>query len=341
MLVKIPMKRADLTYSFPEELIATVPSRPTRVMFAEKAFEPVEISLDDLIRKIPAGDVFVINTTQVIKRRVFAGELEILFLNQVSVNKEANEWSVLFPSKKLKLGEHVSLPGGFSLELIEKGRPQRVKITPAITQKNFDQFAELPLPPYIQKARNNRHATTEDTNWYQTAWAKDAGSFAAPTASLHFSKMQIQQLIARDVQVIELVLHVGLGTFLPVLTEDLNDHTMHEEFYEISQANWDKIINAKKDSRGIWSLGTTTTRVLESVARTGVLTGSTDILLQEGSEFKIVDRLLTNFHQPESTLLALVAGFAGLKTVKHNYCWAVARKFKLFSYGDLSVWIKP
>ncbi len=341
MLVKTPMKRADLSYSFPEELIATVPSRPTRVMYVEKELGPVELTIEELIEKIPIGDVFVINTTQVIKRRVFAGKLEILFLNQLSENQNDNEWSVLFPSKKLKCGDKVSLPGGFSLKLLEKGRPQRVKVTPAIKQTDFDLFAELPLPPYLQKARNNRHATADDTRWYQTAWAKNAGSFAAPTASLHFTKEHMQKLAARGVQIIELVLHVGLGTFLPVLTEDLSDHTMHEEYYEISQTNWDTINTAKNKHHRIWSLGTTTTRVLESVARNGILTGSTDILLQEGSEFKIVDRLLTNFHQPESTLLALVAGFAGLKTVKHNYSWAIARKFKLFSYGDLSVWIKP
>ena len=139
---------------------------------------------------------------------------------------------------------------------------------------------------------------------------------------------------------IELTLHVGLGTFLPVLTEDLSDHKMHEEIYQISSENWNLIQTAKSENKGIWSLGTTTTRVLESVARTGILSGVTDILLQQGSEFKIVNRLLTNFHQPESTLLALVAGFSDLALVKKNYRWAVEKKFKLFSYGDLSVWIK-
>ncbi len=335
------MKRSDLTYNFPDDLIATVPSRPTRVMYVEKLLPPVELSVDALISKIPTGDVFVINTTKVIKRRVFAADLEILFLNQLSANADNNEWSVLFPAKRFQVGEKIALPNGFCLELLEKGRPQRVKITPAISQNDFDLIAELPLPPYIQKARNSRHATANDTTWYQTAWGKDAGSFAAPTASLHFTNQHVQQLAARGVHVVELILHVGLGTFLPVLTEDLNDHTMHEESYEISLDSWDKITTAKKQGRAIWSLGTTTTRVLESVGRSQKLSGSTDILLQVGSEFKVVDRLLTNFHQPESTLLALVAGFAGLAAVKHNYSWAIARKFKLFSYGDLSVWIKP
>lgn len=335
------MKRADLYYSYPEELIALTPSRPSRVMFVDGNQLPSEIGIDDLIKKIPAGDVFAINTTEVVKRRVFVDDLEILFLNQLSGKNEFNEWSVLFPSKKWSIGDKLNLPGGFVMELLEKGRPQKVKITPAISQTDFDKIAELPLPPYIQKARNSRHASAEDSNWYQTAWAKTAGSFAAPTASLHFTKEHLLQMQNRGVHVVELVLHVGLGTFLPVLTEDLSDHTMHEEVYEISQSSWNKIQTAKNNGLGIWSLGTTTTRVLESVARTGILTGSTNILLQVGSEFKIVNRLLTNFHQPESTLLALVAGFSSLESVKHNYSWAIAKKFKLFSYGDLSVWIKP
>ena len=223
---------------------------------------------------------------------------------------------------------------------MKKADHKKVRITPKITEVDFERIAELPLPPYIQKARNERHNLFQDDKWYQTAWADKPGSFAAPTASLHFSKADLNHLKNKGVEVIELTLHVGLGTFLPVLTEDLNEHKMHSEVYQITEANWQKIKAAKSNNKGIWSLGTTTTRVLESVARSEKLSGSTDILLQVGSEFKIVNRLLTNFHQPESTLLALVAGFFGLQAVKHNYSWAIENKFKLFSYGDLSVWIK-
>ncbi|MBC7465421.1 MAG: S-adenosylmethionine:tRNA ribosyltransferase-isomerase [Bdellovibrio sp.] len=333
------MKRSDLVYDYPESLIATSPSRPTRVMWVEQGAEPVELTLSEVIEKIPAGDVFVINNTKVLKRRVFSeNETEILFLDQVSETETSNTWSVLFPSKKIAIGQSLKLPNGFEMKLIEKGRPQKVEVFPKITQKDFDLIAEMPLPPYIQKARGDRHNTSEDSKWYQTAWAENAGSFAAPTASLHFTADDILTMKNKGVQVVELTLHVGLGTFLPVLTEDLNDHTMHEEIYAISEKNWKTILEAKENRKGIWSLGTTSTRVLESVARTGVLTGSTGILLQEGSEFKIVNRLLTNFHQPESTLLALVSGFVGLNRVKHCYSWAVEKKFKLFSYGDLSVW---
>lgn len=336
------MKLSDLKFDYPEELIATSPVRPSRVMWVEdNQQDPVEVSIQDLINKIPAGDIFVINNTKVLKRRVFAeNEVEILFLDQIEKNADCSTWTVLFPSKKFNIGSVIQLPHGFKAELMEKGRPQVVKVTPAITDDDFQKIAELPLPPYIQRARDSRHNVEADENWYQTAWAKKAGSMAAPTASLHFDAEDINLLKLKGVQVVELTLHVGLGTFLPVSVEDLNDHVMHEEQYEIAKEDWQQIKDAKKQNKKVWALGTTSTRVLESVVRTEKLFGSTDILLQVGSEFKIVDRLLTNFHQPESTLLALVSGFSSLEKVKKSYSWAIDKKFRLFSYGDLSVWIK-
>ncbi len=335
------MKLSELKYSFPESLIATEPSRPTRVMWVAADQKPVEKTIQDVITTIPAGDVFVINNTKVLKRRLFAeDQTEILFLDEIEKTAQHNTWKVLFPSKKLKIGDQIRLTNGFVLKLLEKGRPQFVEVTPAITEKDFEKMGELPLPPYIQKARSQRHTVLSDENWYQTAWAKKAGSMAAPTASLHFSEKDLENLKQKGVHVIELTLHVGLGTFLPVTVDDLNQHQMHSETYQIKPENWFQILAAKQNGKKIWSLGTTTTRVLESVARTNKLQGETDILLQVGSEFKIVDVLLTNFHQPESTLMALVAGFAGLKKVQSCYQWAIEKKFKLFSYGDFSVWFK-
>ena len=337
------MKLSDLKFDYPEELIATEPRRPSRVMWVENN-QSTEITVSELLARIPVGDVLVINNTRVLKRRLFSeNETEILFLDQIFTENnsgQSNQWKVLFPSKKLKVGEIVDLPRGFKMKLLEKGRPQVVEVTPPITENDFAEMAELPLPPYIQKAREARHNVVADESWYQTAWAAKPGSMAAPTASLHFSQYDIQQLKARGVQVIELTLHVGLGTFLPVIVEDLNEHKMHSEKYEISKENWQQITDAKSNAKKIWTLGTTTTRVVESIVRTGELFGETDILLQVGSEFKIVDRLLTNFHQPESTLLALVAGYSDLQTVKKCYAWAIEKRFRLFSYGDLSVWIK-
>lgn len=334
------MKLADLDFSFPEELIATSPQRPSRVMWVERGV-PQEITLQELMSRIPAGDVLVVNNTRVLKRRVFAGDVEILFLKQTS----SVGWEVLFPSKKYKVGSSLELPLGVTMTLVEKGRPQKVRLNQEVTEDYFQKVAELPLPPYIQKAREQRHTVEADESWYQTAWAKTPGSFAAPTASLHFSAQDMEALKAKGVVLCEVTLHVGLGTFLPVTAEDLNDHDMHEEYVEVSAATWAVVNNARKNGHKVWSLGTTTTRSLESVGN-GLLQGNpeegfrgfTKLLIQPGYKFKVVNRLLTNFHQPQSTLLALVAGFSSLETVKACYHWAIERKFRLFSYGDLSCW---
>ncbi|WP_413587381.1 tRNA preQ1(34) S-adenosylmethionine ribosyltransferase-isomerase QueA [Bdellovibrio sp. HCB274] len=335
------MKITDLIFSYPEELVATSPQRPSRVMWVENN-QPTEISIETLKSKIQSGDVLVVNNTQVLKRRVFSGDIEILFLKQDT----EFDWEVLFPSKKFKIGQTLELPLGVVMTLKEKGRPQKVTLSQAVTEDYFQKVAELPLPPYIQRARNERHTVEADESWYQTAWAKQPGSFAAPTASLHFSKSDMDQLRAHGVQIVEVTLHVGLGTFLPVTAEDLNDHDMHEEYVEISAESWNAVQTARASGKLVWSLGTTTTRSLESAAG-GLLKGSasegfsgfTKLLIQPGYEFKVVQRLLTNFHQPESTLLALVSGFSSLETVKTCYLWAIERKFRLFSYGDLTVWI--
>jgi S-adenosylmethionine:tRNA ribosyltransferase-isomerase len=338
------MKISDLDFEYPEELVATEPKRPSRVMWVE-AGVPKELSFAEFLTKIPPGDILVLNNTKVLKRRVFAGDLEILFLSRRE--GEAELWEVLFPSKKFKVGDVVELPQGVTMTLKEKGRPQLVTLSERVNESYFEKVAELPLPPYIQKARKERHTVQADESWYQTAWAKAPGSFAAPTASLHFSGKDLEELRQRGVQALELTLHVGLGTFLPVTTEDLDGHKMHSEYVEIPGEVIEKIQAAKKDGRKVWALGTTATRALESFPRgyfekseTGALQGFTDILIQPGFDWLVVDRLLTNFHQPESTLLALVAGFADLETVKRAYRWAIERQFRLFSYGDLSAWVK-
>jgi S-adenosylmethionine:tRNA ribosyltransferase-isomerase len=292
---------------------------------------------------IPAGDTLVVNNTQVLHRRVFAGDVEILFLQDLG----QRQWQVLFPSKKFAIGNELELPQGLRMKLVEKGRPQKVELSRDVDEKYFGEVGELPLPPYIQKARGQRHSQDPDESWYQTAWAKEPGSLAAPTASLHFSAEDIQQLKARGVQVLELTLHVGLGTFLPVLTEDLNDHLMHEEYVQISAATWQAVQKARQERKGVWSLGTTATRALESAALgklsahpEGGFAGFTNLLIQPGYQWQMVNRLLTNFHQPESTLLALVAGFSDLQTLQTCYAWAIEKKYRLFSYGDLSLWVR-
>jgi S-adenosylmethionine:tRNA ribosyltransferase-isomerase len=309
-----------------------------------QASKPREMSARELLSQIPSGDLLIVNNTRVLKRRVFAGDLEILFLGKLAGDGE--RWEVLFPSKKYKLDEMIDLPLGVSMKLVKKGRPQVVEVSQPLDEAYFEKVAELPLPPYIQKARGERHTVKGDESWYQTHWASEPGSFAAPTASLHFSKEDFQFLRERGVKILELTLHVGLGTFLPVTAVDLDEHEMHAEWVQIPRDTWNTIKVAKRDGHKIWSLGTTATRALESAAA-GVLNeseaglqGMTRILIQPGYQWRVVDRLLTNFHQPESTLLALVAGFSDLKTVKSVYQYAISKHFRLFSYGDLSVWLR-
>lgn len=363
------MRTADLDFPFPEELIAIEPARPTRVMWVpadgagsgpHDGPRPLELTVPELLEKIPAGDVLVLNDTKVLHRRVFGSvegaaaaadagasapaDLEILFL---SSDDDRRKWQVLFPSRALKIGDRVRLPEGRAFTLVKKGRPQEVETDTALDEDYFRRVGELPLPPYIQKARAERHMRGQDEAWYQTAWAEKPGSFAAPTASLHLTGEDLRTLEKRGVHVARVTLHVGLGTFLPVTADDLDRHEMHSELAELPAATWRQVQSARLEGRHVWALGTTVARTLESAGSgklgsdgLGGFRGSTDLLIQPGYRWAVVDRLLTNFHQPKSTLLALVASFAGLEKAKACYHWAVERRFRLFSYGDLSVWIR-
>jgi len=336
------MRKEELQFEYPEDLVATEPRRPSRVMWASPS--PREISLDDLVEKFERGDLLVINETHVLKRRVFAGEREILFLREVS----PRVWEVLFPSRDVKIGQSLELPEGRQMKLLEKGRPQRVEIDADLDAGYFERQGEVPLPPYIQKARGARHAQAQDDSWYQIFWARQAGSLAAPTASLHFTPAHFERLRSRGVRIEPVTLHVGLGTFLPVTADDLRDHVMHFEDVEIPSATWAAVLEVRLAGGRVWALGTTVARTLESATAGKLLPGSaglafkgsTDLFITPGFQWRVVDRLLTNFHQPESTLLALVASFAGLSKVRAAYQWAIENRFRLFSYGDLSVWSK-
>lgn len=368
------MRVEDLDFPYPEHLVATERAAVSRVLLtrglaetgAAAIIEELARGLDDLLGYFESGDVLVINDTKVLRRRVFSESgLEILFLN---ASTDLREWSVLCPATRWKNGTTQILPCGVELELIARGRPQSVRASQPLTDAYFEANGDLPLPPYIQKARDERRNRDQDKTSYQTAWAERPGSLAAPTASLHFTTAHLDQLRAKGVKVEHVTLHVGLGTFLPVTAETLEDHVMHAEFAEIPQSTWEAILRAKAHGHHVWALGTTVTRTLESAAR-GLLDaadsdvicehvvdtrppaggprteplaffGDTKLFITPGYEFKVVDRLLTNFHQPRSTLIALVGAFAGLDTVKRAYAQAIEKNFRLFSYGDLSVWIK-
>jgi S-adenosylmethionine:tRNA ribosyltransferase-isomerase len=219
-----------------------------------------------------------------------------------------------------------------------------MELSQEIDETYFEHNGEVPLPPYIRKNLKDQHSRQEDRSWYQPHWAKNIGSTASPTASLHFTLQDLDELRQKGVQIVPVTLHVGLGTYLPVDKENLLDFQMHGEEVSVSKNSWDQILSAKKTGGKIWCLGTTSTRAVESVACGLVkpnnlgFQGETQLKILPGFEFQIVDILLTNFHQPKTTLLAMVSAFSSLENLKENYKWAIERKFRLFSYGDLSVW---
>ncbi len=319
------------------------PQRPSRVMWV-KDERPQELSWKEFLNQFKAGDLIVVNDTKVMPSRVWAepmgqdspAEVDLLFTKSLGDGR----WEVLAPTKKMKNQKWI-LPDGVEIVELQPGIPQTVQLSREIDDAYFFKFGEVPLPPYILKSRGDRHSHTDDSEWYQTFFAKTPGSCAAPTASLHFTAGDFDFLKSRGVEIAHLTLHVGLGTFLPVTVDNLNDHKMHSEFVHIPKETWRKV---GQSSGRVWALGTTVARALESAVigklkktEDGFI-GNTDLLILPGYDFKMVRGLLTNFHQPESTLLALVSAYAGLENLKRAYAWAVDKKFRLFSYGDLSVW---
>jgi S-adenosylmethionine:tRNA ribosyltransferase-isomerase len=350
------MRLSELDFEYPEELVATERVNPSRTLLVDTTktgVPPREISRIELLDLFNERDLWVVNETRVLKRRVFTKQnLEILFIRHL--NAQRTEWEVLCPSSRWKPGTKQSV-GSVEFELIERGRPQKLRSSVALLEDFFEEAGELPLPPYIQKARGERHTRSEDDRDYQSMWARSEnspdglGSLAAPTASFHFDDAFVAELKKRGVQFATVTLHVGLGTFLPVTVEDLEDHVMHAEFAEISAPTQAAIERTKAAGGRIVAVGTTVTRTLESWAggvfakpeADGAMRGETSLLISPGYRWKVVDVLLTNFHQPKSTLFALVASFADLETVRSAYAFAIEKKFRLFSYGDLSVWLKP
>jgi S-adenosylmethionine:tRNA ribosyltransferase-isomerase len=336
------MKTADFDYIYPNELIALEPSRPTRVAFNDKG-TPAELDMAGLLGRFKSGDLLVINESKVVPARVFtkAGD-EILFLQSL----DNRIWNVLFAARDYKVGDELILPGGVTAVLEQKGLPQVLKAERALTPIYFFEYGELALPPYIQVARGERHNRPNESDWYQPRFAEKLGSVAAPTASLHFTNEHLQELQGRGVQIGRITLHVGAGTFLPVRSENLEDHTMHSEKVSIPHSVTAQVSHTKEEGGRVWALGTTVTRALESYVdgRLAVgddgFSGYTQLFIYPPYEFKCVDVLLTNFHQPRSTLMCLVSAFAGLENVKNTYAWAIERKFKLFSYGDLTAWTR-
>jgi S-adenosylmethionine:tRNA ribosyltransferase-isomerase len=294
----------------------------------------------EIVELVPPGDLLVLNETRVFPARLrgrkpTGAPAEILLLHPVS--QDEREWDALVrPGSKLKPGRVVDVAEGLRVRMVDSipGGGRRVRLESEIPPREaIDRWGEMPLPPYIE-----REATAADRERYQTVYATTAGSVAAPTAGLHFTPAVLEGLRARGVDVATLVLHVGVGTFRPVDAESLAHHDMHSEWYEVPGDAARRVNEARSEGRAIWAVGTTVARTLESVAaedgtvRPG--SGWTDLFIRPPYRFRAVDRLVTNFHLPRSTLLMLVSAFAGHETTMAAYRLAVAEGYRFYSYGD-------
>ena len=342
------MKTSDFDYELPEELIAQHPAAQrdhSRLLVMDKNTGAVEHRVfRDIVNYLHAGDVLVLNNTKVIPARIFGvkeggtAKIEVLLLKRD--DDLPNTWEVLVhPGKRAKVGTVIDFgEGRLKGEVIANTSAGR-KVTfhfDGIFEEILEELGTMPLPPYI-------HEQLEDQNRYQTVYAKVDGSAAAPTAGLHFTTELLEMLRQNGVEIEEVLLHVGLGTFKPVSEEDIEDHEMHSEYYEISQETADRINKAKAEGRRIISVGTTSTRALESAAKDGRLqagSGWTNIFIYPGYKWQIIDGLITNFHLPKSTLMMLVSALSTREHILAAYKEAVAQRYRFFSFGD-AMFINP
>ena len=331
----------DFYYDLPEELIAQVPivkRDESRLMVLDKENKTIEHKVfKDILDYLKPGDCLVRNNTKVIPARIYGkketgANVEFLLLNNI----EGDVWeSIVRPGNKLHVGTKVIFGDGLLVaEIIDtmEGGTRKVKFTyEGIFNEILDQIGLMPLPPYI-------HEELKEKDRYQTVYAKYQGSAAAPTAGLHFTDELLEKIKEKGVEIANVTLHVGIGTFRPVKVEKIEDHHMHSEHYYIKQEDVEKINKAKQNGGRIISVGTTSTRVLESIAdENGLVSeceGDTNIFIYPGYKFKCVDSLITNFHLPESTLLMLVSALAGKEYIMKVYEEAVNEKYRFFSFGD-------
>ena len=332
----------DFDYDLPEELIAQDPLEDrssSRLMVLDKKTGEVSHHIfKEIIKYLRPGDCLVLNNTKVIPARLYGvkegtmAKIEILLLKR----KQNDVWETLVkPGKKAKPGTKIIFGDGILtgevIDVVDDGNRLIQFSYDGIFEEILDKLGQMPLPPYITHQ-------LEDKNRYQTVYAKHTGSAAAPTAGLHFTKELLNEVKEKGVDIAEVTLHVGLGTFRPVKVDNVLDHHMHSEFYMVSQEAADKINNAKKNGGRIISVGTTSTRTLESAAdENGMLhecSGWTDIFIYPGYKFKVIDCLITNFHLPQSTLVMLVSALAGREHILSAYKKAVEEKYRFFSFGD-------
>lgn len=341
------MKTSDFYYDLPEELIAQDPLEDrtaSRLLVLDRGTGAVEHKIfSDVIDYLNKGDCLVINNTRVIPARLIGekegtgGKVEVLLLK-----RRANDvWETLVkPGKKLKPGAKITFGDGRLraevLEVVEEGNRLVKFYYEGIFEEILDSLGEMPLPPYITHK-------LEDKEMYQTVYAKFDGSAAAPTAGLHFTKELLNKIEEKGIKLASITLHVGLGTFRPVKVDDVNNHHMHTEWYEVNAEAAEIINETKRNGGRVICVGTTSCRTIESVAdENGYMkakTGETDIFIYPGYKFKVMDGLITNFHLPESTLVMLVSAFAGKENVLAAYETAVKERYRFFSFGDAMILI--
>ena len=338
------LKTSDYEFDLPKELIAQEPlaeRAASRLMVVDRGADRIEHRrFTDLPELIPAGDLLVRNTTRVINARLLGrrdsgAPAEILLLKPIGDLWEA----MVSPGGKLKPGRSVRIAPELSVEIVDvtERRTRLVRLHTELPHAvAIAKFGHVPLPPYI-----DRPDAPGDTERYQTVYAAQEGSVAAPTAGLHFTAELLDALARKGVRIADVVLHVGAGTFKPVETENPAEHRMHEEHFSLPQATAQEVHAARERHARVWAVGTTTARTLESAAtadrRVEARDGATGIFLRPPHQFRVVDALITNFHLPRSTLLMLVAAFAGYDLVMRAYREAVERRYRFFSYGDAMV----
>jgi len=335
------MKLSDFDYDLPEELIAQHPVEPrdaSRLLVLHKDTGMIEHKIfRDIVNYLSPGDVMVINNTKVLPARLFGHKetgalIEVVLLKQLDINT----WDVLVrPGKKARPGTHLIFsPGVLEGDILDNsesgGRIIRFSFQGSFLEI-IDELGQMPLPPYIREKLTDKER-------YQTVYAREAGSAAAPTAGLHFTHSLLLDIANRDVEIVKVLLHVGLGTFRPVKAENIEDHKMHAEYYEISDDAAKTINKAKEKGAKIISVGTTSTRTLETAASQEgkVLPGKgfTESYIYPGYKFKAIDGLITNFHLPKSTLLMLVSALGGYENAMEAYRTAVKEGYRFFSFGD-------
>lgn len=336
------MKLSDFNFDLPHELIAQDPIEDrssSRLLILDKKTGEIQHHIfKEIVKELNQGDCLVINDTKVIPARLIGskvgteGKIEVLLLKR----KADNIWETLVkPGKKAKIGTRISFGEGLLIgeviDIVEEGNRLIQFEYDGIFEEILDQLGQMPLPPYITHE-------LKDKNRYQTVYAKNEGSAAAPTAGLHFTKELLEEIERKGVKIARVTLHVGLGTFRPVKVDNILEHHMHSEFFLIDESEASKINDAKKNGKRVISVGTTSCRTLESAADENgfvkATSGWTEIFIYPGYHFKVIDALITNFHLPESTLLMLVSALAGRDNILNAYKTAVKEQYRFFSFGD-------